>query len=181
MMENRYLAYLPGMVKELREFQKLGEVEGLLLEESAVARDELIRNQWILTANRNGLLRLAKMMNFWGAENLETEELREEILSRWCSGSPYTVFRLQEWLDGFLGKGNYFLDLRREQYFLHLILELSMKDRKDFLERYLRKIIPANLRLEVDLNSNTYGTVGRMKHRRLAELTYGSIPFEELT
>ena len=61
-MENRYTVHLPDMVKDLKEFQKLGEMEGMLLEEAAVAKDALEKNHWILTAERSGLLRLAKMI-----------------------------------------------------------------------------------------------------------------------
>ena len=100
MTENRYEKHCPCTVSELREFRKLGEIEGTILEEAAAAKETLERNQWILTAEKSGLLRLAGMMGFFGAEQMETEELREEILSRWCSRSPYTYFHLQDWLDG---------------------------------------------------------------------------------
>ena len=104
-MENRYEKYLPDTVSELQEFRKLAEIEGEILEETAMAKDELVDNQWILTARRSGLLRLAKMMGFLGAEMLETEALREEILYRWCSRSPYTYFHLQDWLESERKKG----------------------------------------------------------------------------
>ena len=182
-MENRYMNYLPETVNELQEFQKLGEIEGLILEETATAKDELVDNQWILTARRSGLLRLAKIMGLLGAEILETEALREEILYRWNSRSPYTYFHLQDWLDGCLGTGNYLSDLQREQYFLHLVLELRVKEKKDFLEKHLRKIIPANLVLKVDLNTNTYGKLKVMTHGQMKQLgwTHGQIPLEDLT
>lgn len=182
-MENRYISYLPDTVNELQEFQKLGEMEGVILEEAAAAKDELIDNQWILTAQRSGLLRLAKIMGFLGAEILETETLREEILYRWNSRSPYTYFHLQDWLDGCLGEGNYLTELKKEQYFLHLVLELSVKEKKEFLQKHLRKIIPANLMLEVDLNTNTHGKLRVMTHGQMNRLgwTYGRIPLEDLT
>ena len=85
MRENRYSRYLPSAVRELQEFQKLAEIEGQILEEEAEARDKVVNNQWILTAERSGLLRLAKIMGFLGAEALEMEALRKEILYRWNS------------------------------------------------------------------------------------------------
>lgn len=183
MSEKRYSNYLPSTVRDLQEFQKLAEIEGAVLEEEAAARDEVVNNQWILTAERSGLLRLAKMMGFLGAEVMETEALREEILYRWNSRSPYTYFHLQDWLDGCCGAGKYAAELERENYFLHLVLELCVKEKKDFLQKHLRKIIPANLTLKVDLNTNTYGKVGVMTHGQMKELgwTYGQIPFEDLT
>ena len=183
MMENRYSQYLPETVKELKEFQKLAEIEGIILEEAAAAREKTENNQWILTAEKSGLLRLAKMMGFLGAEALETEALRKEILYRWNSQSPYTRFHLLDWLDGCLGKENYCVSLEQESYFLHLLLELRVKEKQDFLQRHLRKMIPANLKLEVDLHVNTYEKVSILTHGQMKEWkwTYGQIPLEDLT
>ena len=182
-MENRYTTHLPDVVKELKEFQKLGEVEGILLEETAEEKGGLEKNQWILTAERNGLLRLAQMMELLGAEVMETEALREEILSRWSSRSPYTQFHLMDWLDGCLGKESYQIQLNKERYELQLVLELWAKEKKDFLKKHLRKIIPANLILDVVLNTNTYGDLEVMTYGQMTDLgwTYGQIPFEDLT
>lgn len=183
MSGERYLRYLPDTVKELKEFQRLAEIEGEILEEEAAARDRLVNNQWILTAERSGLLRLAKIMGFLGAESLETEALRAEILSRWNSRSPYTYFHLQDWLDGCLGAGNYRTEVQRERYFLRLVLELRGKEKKEFLEKHLRKIIPANLILRVDLNTNTHGKLRVMTHGQMKEMgwKHGEIPFEDLS
>ena len=181
-MENRYEKHLPDTVKELQEFRKLGEREGVFLAEMATEKEALEKNQWILTAERSGLLRLAAMMGFFGAEAIETENLREEILYRWSSRSPYTEFHLMDWLDGCLGNEAYRLDIDRDRYLMKLILELRVKEKQDFLKKHLRKIIPANLLLEVSLNKNTYGDLTGMTYGQLMELgwSYGQIPFEEL-
>lgn len=183
MTENRYSVYLPDTVKELQEFQKLGRIEGGILEDAAAAKETLEKNQWILTAERSGLLRLAKMMGFLGAERLETGKLREEILSRWSSRSPYTRFHLQDWLDGCLGEGNYRVNPEQEAYRLQLVLELRVKEKRDFLERYLRKIVPANLILDVDLNVNTHDDLHVMLRQQIHDLewTHEEIPYEDLT
>ncbi len=182
-MENRYERHLPDTVTELHEFRKLTEIEGVILADAATAKETLEKNQWILTAERSGLLRLAEMMGFFGAEAMETEDLRGEILSRWSSRSPYTKFHLMDWLDGCLGNGTYQLDIDRERYLMKLVMELRVKEKKDFLEKYLRKIIPANLLLEVSLNTNTYGDLEGMTYGQLMERgwTYGQIPLEDLT
>ena len=182
-MENRYGRHLPDTVTELQEFQKLAEVEGSILADAAAAKETLEKNQWILTAERSGLLRLAKMMGFFGAEVMETEDLRAEILSRWSSRSPYTQFHLMDWLDGCLGIGAYQLDIDKNHYLVNLVLELRVKEKQDFLEKHLRKIIPANLLLEVSLNTNTYGDLTMMTYGQLMERgwTYGQIPLEDLT
>ena len=182
-MENRYAYYLPDTVKELQEFQKLAEIEGDILTEMTNRKDEVAENQWILTARRSGLLRLAKIMKLSGAESMETEQLRAEILYQWNSRSPYTYFHLLDWLDACLGEGNYRADLLGEQYRMELVLNLKVKDKKEFLQKHLRNIIPANLVLQVKLNANTHAKVGQMTHGKMRELgwTYGQIQLEDLT
>ena len=182
-MENRYLYYLPNTVRELQDFQKLGEIEGALLAEAAVAKDTVVNNQWILTAEKSGLLRLARMMGLHGAEVMETERLREEILFRWNSRSPYTLFHLQDWLDGCLGADSYTVKVQQEKYLMQLVLELWVKEKKEFLEKHLRRIIPANLMLEVCLNVNTHRKLQAMTHGQMKELKwkYGQISLEDLS
>ncbi len=183
MMENRYFYYLPNTVRELQEFQKLGEIEGTVLEEEKTAKETVVNNQWILTAERNGLLRLARMMRLLGAEGMETETLRAEVFFRWNSRSPYTLFHLEDWLDGCLGVGGYTVKVQQEEYLLQLVLGLRVKGKKAFLEKHLRKIIPANLMLEVRLNANTHGKLKVMTHGQMKEngWKWGQIGFEDLS
>lgn len=182
MSADRYCAHLPEMLTEWREFAILGEIESPILEEAAAAGAEIVQNQWILTAARSGLLRLAGIMRLTGAAAMETEALRAEILFRWNSRSPYTEFSLRDWLDSFCGADGYRMALEREAYTLTLTLELREKEKKTFLETYLRRILPANLLLRVQLNTNTHGRLHCMTHGQMHALgwRYGEIPFEDL-
>lgn len=183
MKENRYSKYLPNTVRELREFQQLGEVEAPILEEEAAAKDKLIRNQWILTAERDGLLRLAAIIGISEAKQMETEELRQEILYRWNLHRPYTYFHLIDWLDGFCGEEWYLLLLYRKEYRLRLILELRIKEQKAFLEQYLRRILPANILLQVELRTNIHAELRPLTHGDIKDMgwTQGEIPMQDLS
>ena len=106
MSAERYLTYLPDSMAELKEFQTLGAVEGEILAEEEAAKEEMIRNQWIVSADRKGLTRFAAMMGL-ESRGKETEELRAEVLYRWNFRSPYPFFTLLDWLDGFCGADGY--------------------------------------------------------------------------
>ena len=54
-------------------------------------KDAVVNNQWILTAEKSGLLRLARMMGLHGAEVMETERLREEIARMKQAGEQIPV------------------------------------------------------------------------------------------
>ncbi len=183
MTAQRYLRYLPDFVAEYAEFQKLGEIEGEILEEEAKAKQEMEQDQWILTATRKGLLRRAVMMGLFVSETEDTETLRERVLSYWNSRRPYTFFMMQEWLDTFCGAGNYQAKLDHGAYRLTIVLELKEKQKKEQILSYWKTLIPANLVFEVLLNTNTHGKVGALTHGELKESgwTYGEIPFADLS
>ncbi len=183
MTAQRYLQYLPDFMAEYAEFQKLGEIEGEILEEEAKAKQDAEQDQWILTSSRKGLLRRAAMMGLVAAEMEDTEALRERVLSYWNSRRPYTFSMMQEWLDTFCGAGNYQAKLDYEAYRLTIVLELKEKEKQEQILSYWKTLIPANLVLEVLLNTNTYGKVGALLHGELKESgwTYGEIPFADLS
>lgn len=182
MSAERYLAYLPDSMAELKEFQTLGAVEGEILAEEAAAKEEMIRNQWIVTADRKGLARYAAMMGL-ESRGKETEELRAEVLYRWNFRSPYPYFALLDWLDGCCGPDGYAAALFREEYRLAVSLELRNKGKQAFLEKYLRRVIPANITLEVSLNRNTHGKLEPFTHGQMKawKWKYGGISYEDLT
>lgn len=179
---SRYSRHLPEGIAELKEFQTLGRIEGAVLEEEAAAKEEMVRNQWIVTADRTGLLRYAAMMGLEG-RGKETETLRGEVLFRWNFRSPYPFFYLLDWLDGFCGADGYTAELFREEYRLEIWLELRNKGEQGFLEEYLRRVIPANIVLAVRLNRNTHGKLKPFTHRRMKGLgwKYGGISYEDLS
>lgn len=183
MTAQRYLQYLPGLMAEYAEFQKLGEVEGEILEEEAMAKREMEQDQWIVTAGRKGLLRRADMMKLSVAETEDTEVLRERVLSYWNSRRPYTFLMMQEWLDAFCGMENYRANLDYGTYRLTIVLELGQKEKQEQILSYWRTLIPANLVFEVLLNTNTHGKVGAWTHGQLKESgwTHGEIPFADLS
>lgn len=182
MSAERYTGYLPDEIAALKEFQTLGELEGEILEEAEEAKEEIIRNQWITTADRRGLLRYAAMMGI-ESRGKETEALREEVLYRWNFHSPYPYFYLLDWLDGCFGADGYTAALFREEYRLEITLELRNKGRQEFLEKYLRQVIPANIVLETRLNRNTHGKLKPFKHGQMKAMRwqYGGISYEDLT
>jgi hypothetical protein len=73
--------------------------------------------------------------------------------------------------------------VQQDKYLLQLVLELCVKGKKEFLEKHLRKIIPANLMLEVGLNVNTYEKLQVMTYGQMKELKwkYGQIGLEDLS
>ena len=63
-----------------------------------------------------------------------------------------------------------------------VLLEVHNKEKKAFLEKYLRRVIPANITLEIPLNRNTHGKLKPFTHGQMKEWgwKYGGVSYEDL-
>lgn len=182
-MENRYEKYVPPMMMEYAQFQKMAELEGDILEEESQAKTEAEQSQWILTSRREGLLRRAEFMGLQAEQGEETEHLRERVLFYWNNQMPYTYFMLLDWLDGYCGKERYRSEIIYSEYRLRVVLSLAIAEKKTEVYEWLRYRVPANIILEVLLDVNPHRKVGWLTHGQLKQMkwTYGEIPYEDLS
>lgn len=167
-----YQEYLPEIVQDTKQFQCLSEIEGEILQKEKDNKDSFIKDQWILTATQNGLMRRAKMLGISEKLGEDIEELRQRVLFRWNEHCPYTYYTLLNWLDGFCGAENYTCSLWYHEYRLQIILELKKKILQKEVNDVVRRMIPANLILEVFLRYNRYIDVKGILYSKLKESMY---------
>lgn len=174
-----YSDYLPDILRDTKEFQNLAKVEGEILFQERLAKEELIQDQWIQTASWDGLLRRAKMLGI--AQNAEEslEELRQRVLLRWNGRCPYTYIILLEWLDGCCGAGNYMEELSYAEYTLKIVLKLRIKKLQKEIYDIVRYMIPANMILEVLIQYNRYGDIRKLTYGELRKWKHSEIREED--
>lgn len=165
----RYSKYIPAILSDFEQFQKLDEVESPVLEEEAGEKERVEQNQWILTSQRDGLLRRVGFMGLPLLAGEGTEALRERVLSYWNRRSPYVYFMVCDWLDSFCGTDGYFSEMRYAEYTLYILLSLREKEKKDTIFEWLRYMIPANILLDLQLDFNTHGKLRKLRHGELKQ------------
>ncbi len=161
-MKQMYEKYLPPFVKDTREFQTLSEIEGSILAEEKQAKEDLEADQWIVTATERGLKRRAKLLNIVREQNESLEDFRQRILFLWNHHKPYTYFHLLDWLEGICNKDNVTnvkVDMQYDLYYLHIEIRLIKKQLREEIIKTVRKMIPANITLEVTLRYTLYGEI----------------------
>lgn len=178
-MKQRYEKYLPPFVKETREFQILSEIEGDILEEEKQAKEILEADQWIITATERGLNRRAKLLNIVREQNEGLEDFRQRVLFLWNHHRPYTYFHLLDWLEGICEKDNVIVDMQYDNYYLHIQIRMIKKQLQDEIRKTVRKMIPANITLDVALRYNLYGEVKPYTHGDLKQKKFRYIDIRE--
>lgn len=172
--------YWPEFLQKIKEFSLLADVEDEELDKIKQAIDEILNDQFIETATERGIARREAILGIvpYGDDTLETRRFR--VAGKWMNRLPYTMRMLQERLDALLGVGHYEIELHKEPYILCVKIELIAKRQFDATQKMLREIIPANLKLIVELRYNKHLTVAKLTHSVLSGYRHAEIREEAL-
>ncbi|WP_339212905.1 putative phage tail protein [Solibacillus sp. FSL W8-0372] len=167
-----FLSYLPQIFKEIEEIQAVAHVETPILNGLWQKIEDILNDQFIVTATDSGLSRLEKMLklNVPATDTIETRRFR--LLSRYQEQAPYTNKVLKQLLDSLLGEGKYYYERNVAEKWLKVKLELTVKGQFEAVELMLERIIPQNMILTVELRYNQYSKLAQYTHAQLATFTH---------
>ena len=167
--------YQPDVIKDYLEFRVLAETENTVLTDLWTAADGVFSDQFVETLTENGCKQWEKILKIqaMGTDTLETRRFR--ILSRLNENLPYTYRMLKNYLDTLCGIGNYKMTLYAKEYRLKILLELGIKKMFDDVEQAVKRMIPANILLEVAIRYNQHSAVGQYTHGQLEKWTHQTI------
>lgn len=172
------LAYLPTVLQEIKELQKIAEIENPTLSNVWDLVESVLNNQFILTADERGIKRQEKMLDIksGATETLETRRFR--ILSRYQEQAPYTYPILKGLLDSLLGEGKYELTRSAAEKWVRVKLELTVAREFEIVELVLERVTPQNMNLYIELRYNTWGKIKTLTWGELKSRTWREIKDE---
>ena len=107
MSDVRLLDYLPPFLREYREFGAIANAEEPELQRFSTMSLKLLKNQFILTADEDGIAEFEKILGITPQSNEPLESRRSRVMSRWFSEIPYTLQTLILKLKALCGEGNF--------------------------------------------------------------------------
>ena len=148
--------YQPLIIKNYREFKEIAEIENTILTDCWSSSNNVFLDQFIETLTDNGCKRWEKILNIQpkGTDTLEVRRFR--IKSRINEDLPYTYKALVNVLNSLCGEEQYTINLYNNEYRLKILIELTAKKLFDEVESTVKRMIPANMILEVSLRYNQY-------------------------
>lgn len=108
----------------------------------------------------------------------DTLELRRfTILSKLLEDLPYTMRRLHEVLARLCGAKYYSVILKHNEYFIQIWIEIQSMEKRDIVIETVKRMIPANLVLDVQINYRTHGWLNenRLTHGAMHAYTHAGI------
>lgn len=144
---DKLLNYLPPFMQEYKEMQEIMGTEQQFLEPLEVTMMEVLNNNFILTANEQGIRKYEKLLNIKPVPEDTLETRRMKVLSRWNNFVPYTWRVLIKRMD-FVCGNHYKLLPDFNNYQLGIRVWLEGCGQADALDHLLRCMMPANILLD---------------------------------
>ncbi|MEG0449905.1 MAG: putative phage tail protein [Lysinibacillus sp.] len=166
------LSYLPSVLHEIIELQKIAEIENPSLESVWRKVEATLSNQFLLTLDERGASRYERMLKLQVGESETLETRRFRILSRYQEQAPYSYQVLKQLLDSLLGQGKYELTRSAAEKWVRVKLELTVSREFEIVELLLERITPQNMLLYVEIRYNQHNMLSRFTHAQLATYTH---------
>lgn len=180
-MVRRLIGYLPPVLSKTCEMSAIMAAEQPEMETAWDMWRQVLHNAFVQTADARGLARWEKVMGILPKAQDTTEQRRLQVLTRLNEKLPYTVRVLHQMLTACCGPDGYRLSVSTGEYQVVVQIELAAKEHFTEVQAMLERVVPANMRLLLDLRYNTYGDLrgriyadlGRVKYRDLREEALG--------
>lgn len=171
-MERKLLDYLPYVIRDYAEYQGLMAGEQPEFERVWDRTDELLENQFVLSAGNLGLSRWEEILGIIPKATDSLEDRRFRVLTRLNEELPYTLPQLRNILQTLCGEGNFSAEIEAETY--ELIVKIGLAARRNFsdVEALLERVSPENLILNLSQLYNTQAELERFTHAQLAVFSH---------
>ena len=174
-----YIKYLPEFLKDFKEITCIDKVENQVLNDEWQRFHNIEQNQWIKTADDEGLKRYEKMLGLSGGGN-SLDVRRSSVLIKYNNNFIYTYYMFKNYLSNICGEGNYDFEVDYNEYTVYIKLGLNVKFLYNTVESHARFIIPANMVINIKLKFNKHTTLTKMTHSNLSAYTHYTIRNTEL-
>lgn len=153
-MDRQLIEYLPPVLSDKKEYIVLFQSEQLEIESLVEKIERCFENQFILSSDIFGISKYEKLLKITPKETDDLIVRRFRVLAKYNEQLPYTYHRLVEMLNSLCGEGNVFVKVKDLQ--LSVYIKLSVKDRFDEVAELLRRVIPANVVLDLSILYNQW-------------------------
>ncbi|MDK0979341.1 DUF2313 domain-containing protein [Clostridium perfringens] len=180
--------YFPSLYKNILEIDNLVKVENDLFENLNSEFDKAIRNEYVVTADKETIKRYETLLRITDGDDKELGFRRQRILNRLAMNMPFTIKALKQKLDELIGKGNYNVFVDPDRFTLYV--ESKILNQVWFNETYItiHKMKPANIIfvnkpfIDEKILANEEVTLAQREYNYRLGSTWrlGTLPFKSL-
>ena len=165
--------YLPEFLRGVKEFDAiLTLAEQPEMVELWKAEENALNDQFISDATENGVSRWEKILGIVPKANDTLDVRKFSILTRINEQLPFTLVTLNEQLKTLCGEDGYDLKLDANNYTLSVKVALTAKSNLNDVDALLKRVVPANLVVNLSLKYNQHNVFSAYSHESLQAFTH---------
>ena len=179
--EINLLEYLPGVLREVKEFKALSAAENPETIKLWEELENVLDDQFVNESTLNGVKRWESIL---GIKALDTDLLSDRkfrILSRLNEQLPYTYKNLDAQLALLCGANGYKLILDNSAYALTVKVALTAKKKFTEVGNLLDRVVPCNIVISLLLLYNQYLTLEQYTWQHLEQYTWEQLREEVIS
>ena len=180
-MDRKLIDYLPPVIKNAAEFEAIMEAIQPEFVDVETAIINAFNDTFVNDATEVGVKRWESMLNIVPKSVDTLEDRKFRILARLNEQLPYTFRSLDDRLITLCGQNGFTMELFNDIYTLKIRIELVVKGQYEAVEQLLKRIVPANLVIDLDLRYNQHEKLKNYTHGQLSAFTHSHIRNEVLT
>lgn len=153
------VSYLPPFMAEFKEISVTLEAENPEFVIVWNAAEQVLRNEFIETADKYGISRFEKILNILPSKEDTLESRRTRIQARWFNTVPYTMKALISKLIALCGDSDFEIIKEYDVYKITILTNLELFGQVEELEHIIDTMIPCNM-LVISNNEIPCGATG---------------------
>ncbi len=131
-----------------------------------------LNDQFVRSATENGVERWESILSIVPKGTESPEERKFRILTRINEQLPYTWRMLCQQLETLCGEEGYSVELDKGTCTLTVEIALTAKSNFWDVDAMLRRVVPANLVIDLSLKYNQHATLAAFTHEQLSRYTH---------
>ena len=176
----KLIDYLPEMLRDIYEFQKICSAGDIELDSLRESLAETVGDNFVRSLSESGCTRWEKILKLTPKATDSMEDRRFRIHSALNRDIPYTMRGLDQQLFTLCGADGYSADLDADNYSITVKVALTAKEQFEDVRKLLAQVLPANILAKVTLKYNQHATLGAFKHEQLSKFSHDQLRNEVL-
>lgn len=171
-MYNRNLIdYLPPFIRNVRECESImNDGEQPEIDLVWIAIKNAMKDQFISDATENGVRRWEEILGIVSKDTLTLNERKFTILTKVNETLPFTLSTLKERLKSLCGENNFSAVV--DGFSLIVRVALAAKNNINDVDALLKRIVPANMVIDLSIKYNPHETLEKYTHEELHAYTH---------
>lgn len=164
--------YLPDIIHQIREYQEIEKKYDHNIVTAISQLNRIEQNRFLDGLDEYGCERNEQILGIIPDPSDTLEDRRRRIRGYYTSNKPYTIKKLREVLGVMCGENGYILTVDTENYIVKVAIKLESRRLVDNADELVRRMIPANLIVDVYLLYNQNISFKKYTHGELKKYTH---------